>query len=304
MTTNSNPELMAWLTTVTCGLPDNVSERVRSEIEAHYEDAVADHQAKGLSAPQARCAALTGLGDVRAAARGFRDTYLSERRYLKAAFLSIAPTIVFLVLVFFYFRAGNVQPEPLTSLDITAFFGLLTFACALYVLPAFKTLLSVQFNVQRIDLPDAFLKTGLLVIALSSLLSQWAFHQQVAVLFNDPMIAVNYALFDAGSTLELGARLVNIAGILALGLGWILLGDRLLGIEDERYGLLKPLRWLFLVNGFSVASSGIALLLGSHIGGVIAVTAVVVVGTAKCALWTLLFFRAAFQSANRPLQAV
>jgi hypothetical protein len=302
MTANLNPDLTNWLNTATHGLPENVAELVRSEIEAHYCDALAEHQAFGFPLLEAHRAAMAELGDVKTTAQGFRDAYLSERRYLKAAFLSIAPTIVFLVVVLIYFRAGGVQAQPLTSLDFTALFGLLTFASVLYVLKSFKILLSTQFNIYGVDLPITLLKLSLFVIALSSLLSQWAFHRQVAILFNDPMIAVNNSLLDTGSALELGSRLVNIAGILVLGLGWILLGDRLLGIEDERYGLLRPLRYLFLVNGFSIVSSGIALLLGSHTGGAIAVTAVVVVGTAKCALWTLLFFRAAYDNANRPLQ--
>ena len=301
---DTSADLIRWLNSATRGLPHDVAKMVYGEIEAHYEDARREHELCGLSPLEAHRAAMAELGDVQATSHALHDTHLAEQRYVKAALLSIAPSIIFVLLLIIQTRLQGLNSNTVINLDFTLFLGLLTFGCVFYVLKSFKTLLSAQFSFCEIDFPIKLISGSLLVIAIATLFSQGVFNYQVAILFNDPMIILKPRLFEIGNLLELFSTFVNIAAILSLGLGWILLSDRLVGVEDSRYGLIKPLRYALLVNGFSVVSSALAVLIGSHNAGVIAVTAVVVVGTAKCALWTLLFFRAAYRGSNNPLQAI
>jgi hypothetical protein len=68
-----------WLEIATYDLVAPAKERIRTEIEAHYAEAVADHMAhEGVSKADAETAALAELGDAPAAAKKFRKQYLTE----------------------------------------------------------------------------------------------------------------------------------------------------------------------------------------------------------------------------------
>ncbi len=302
MSVDTSADLNRWLKTATRGLPHDIAELVSDEIRAHYDDARREHKLCGLSPLEAHRAAMAELGDGQATSHALHDTHLAEQRYLKAAFMSIAPSIVFVVALFVQVSVGQDGLESGGFVNVVGLMGLLTFVCLVYVLHSFKILLAGRFNFHGIDLPISIIKWSLLGIVVSSLLSRFLSNQQTVLLFNDPMIVVNHSLTDARTLLDAGLDVFDLAGILILGLGWLLLSDRLAGVEDYRYGLVTPLRYVLLVNSFAIIASGIAMLFGLHNAGVLAVTAVVVVGTVKYALWTLLFFRAAFRGSNQPIQ--
>lgn len=68
-----------WLKIATYDLVAPAKERIRTEIEAHYAEAVADHMAhQGVSKAEAELAALAELGDAPAAGTKFRKQYLTE----------------------------------------------------------------------------------------------------------------------------------------------------------------------------------------------------------------------------------
>jgi hypothetical protein len=71
--------LRGWLETATAGLVTPAKQRIRTEIEAHYREAVAAHVAQGLSEPSAKNAALVELGEPRAAAKRFRRSHLTTK---------------------------------------------------------------------------------------------------------------------------------------------------------------------------------------------------------------------------------
>lgn len=302
MSAHIHPDLTCWLKIATRGLPAEVAALVRSEIEAHYEDALHDHQTQGMSVFEAHRAALGELGDVDATSQALRDTHLAERRYLKAALLSIAPSMMLLFIIFSQLAAGDTSTQPPDFFSFTSLLGIVNFFCVLYVLHSFKLLLSGRFNCHQVDRPVAVVKWSLLIVTISTAVSQVLFNRQVALLVNDPMMLEGELISSTGAVVETLLRITSVAGILALGFGWIFLSDRLMGVEDRVYGLVKPLRYLLLITGFGVASSGIASALGLMNATVVAVIAIAVVGTCKCALWTLLFFRAASRGSNRPIQ--
>jgi len=66
-----------WLEVVMWNLVPSAQARVRPEIEAHYAEAAQMHLSRGASEVEATAAALTDLGDAQAAAKRFRQEYLT-----------------------------------------------------------------------------------------------------------------------------------------------------------------------------------------------------------------------------------
>ncbi len=71
--------LSDWLEIATGELVPSAQARVRAEIEAHVADAVQRHREPGLADSSAQAAALTDLGNARAAAHRFAREYLTQR---------------------------------------------------------------------------------------------------------------------------------------------------------------------------------------------------------------------------------
>ena len=69
--------LPEWLNTATENLSAPAQERIKLEIESHFEQAMENHRGEGLTESQAQVRALTELGDARAAAKSFRKSYLT-----------------------------------------------------------------------------------------------------------------------------------------------------------------------------------------------------------------------------------
>ena len=76
---NPQYELTAWIVLATDGLVASARERIKSEIEAHYADSVANHLTDGMTQAEAEALALGELGDINVAAKGFRKRYLTEQ---------------------------------------------------------------------------------------------------------------------------------------------------------------------------------------------------------------------------------
>ena len=70
-------QLRDWLRTATAGLVAPAKQRIRTEIEAHYREAVAAHLGDGLLERRAKAAAVAELGDAKAAAKRFRRSHLT-----------------------------------------------------------------------------------------------------------------------------------------------------------------------------------------------------------------------------------
>ena len=78
--------LSGWLHLATTGLAAQPQARIRSEIEAHYVEAVGFYLAGDASESTAQAAALAGLGDPKVAAKRFRKSHLTawEEEWLKS----------------------------------------------------------------------------------------------------------------------------------------------------------------------------------------------------------------------------
>ena len=84
---SEHQQLRDWLRTATAGLVAPAKQRIRTEIEAHYREAVAAHLGDGLLERRAKAAAVTELGDAEAAAKRFRRSHLTtkEAKYVHRA---------------------------------------------------------------------------------------------------------------------------------------------------------------------------------------------------------------------------
>lgn len=106
--------LSEWLDIAMRKLTDASKQRIRTEIEAHYAEAVEAHREHGLSEAEARSKALKELGDAKAAARRFRKQHLTEREdeRLKTS-EKMARSIFWLILSYFFFGEFAFDQFPL-----------------------------------------------------------------------------------------------------------------------------------------------------------------------------------------------
>ncbi len=89
--------LEQWLQVTLKSLPHDVALSVRSEIQAHYEEAVTNYEARDLDMEAAQAAALGDLGEARQVGRALRRVYLSPARRL---WLSLFSTPAFRILAY------------------------------------------------------------------------------------------------------------------------------------------------------------------------------------------------------------
>ena len=75
---NTPQDLDGWLEVATKWLVVPARKRIRSEIEAHYAEAVAAHVTEGLSESDANAAALADLGDAKSAARRLCKQHITK----------------------------------------------------------------------------------------------------------------------------------------------------------------------------------------------------------------------------------
>ena len=121
--------LRGWLESAATGLVAPAKQRIRTEIEAHYREAVATHVARGLSEPSAKTAAVVELGDPRAAARRFRRSHLTTEDTKRAArCLTFARSVWWLLGMYLLFCFVQFMEPDLTQekhyLAPSAFFAI------------------------------------------------------------------------------------------------------------------------------------------------------------------------------------
>lgn len=97
-------QFRGWLESATSGLVAPAKQRVRTEIEAHYRQAVAAHVAEGLSEPRAKIAAVAELGDPIAAWKRFRKSHLTAEDVKQAGrSLKVARSVWWLLGMYLFF---------------------------------------------------------------------------------------------------------------------------------------------------------------------------------------------------------
>ena len=70
-----------WIDCATRGLCEDARERIRKEIEAHYEEAVSEYRENGGTLKESHKAAIRSLGSPERARRVYRKTYLTAHEW-------------------------------------------------------------------------------------------------------------------------------------------------------------------------------------------------------------------------------
>jgi hypothetical protein len=279
-------DLCAWLRIATRGLPRAIKTVVYDELSAHYQDAYDEHHTAGMSAADAHRAALAQLGDPRATAHALRETHLAQRRYALAFVASIMSLLWVVIGAFFT-----------SALVLTT----LTLVWLAVVLRSFRRLVEAHPDAPQLRLPVAMIEVcSLLTILIAFVTAQNPLDYPQALVINDPFILPLPALW-AQSLTPLHVLMAAAVGL--VGLGWLLLGERLLGHEAQLQRLGGLLRTCLFVGGLGLIGSALSLLLRNVTALQTLTLVVIVMGTARQALFALLFFRAAYPQHDRKARA-
>jgi hypothetical protein len=287
MTPDIAEELARWLEAAAKGLPAAAQAVIRAEIEAHYADAVGDHQALGKTAEEAHRAALADLGDVQATARALRDTHLARQRYVRAALISLVATFLFVSLPALYATSGA---EALASIVLRVSLPV----AVIYTFYSLKLLLG--FDARSVERPIAILVWSVVVFNAACAL--------IWILFNQPpaIESGERSLWAAAPLAERALDLIAFGGEVVTDVGLFLVWLGLMKIRNPVYGLLSPLRFLLLVVGCADLAFLIAIAFEAHLPAMMLGPLASLMLILVFALMTLIFFRAAYRRAAPPLR--
>jgi hypothetical protein len=281
MSQPSHPALETWLAEATRGLSGPAATLARAELAAHFEDAVDEYLAAGLTPAEATGRALRDLGAPDMTSDGFNDVHRGRRHYQIAAGISLLNVFIIFGLPWVLESIG-VGSSPLVF-TVAYLARVITMG---YVLWTLRRLLIWRLHARSLDRPFVLLIGGIAGETLAAVLSQ-------LVLGNALAVDSNFVLSDATSVFQVIVVLLVIVSRVAAGAGALELGWRLLRVDREQlYGLSLPLAGLALAMG--VALPGMSLL--AHLGAMtLTMLAMVVILLVHALIWpllTLVFFRA------------
>jgi hypothetical protein len=288
-------EFVLWLETATRGLPADVKTMTRAEFAAHYADALDDHLAHGLSVADAQREALAELGDVTETAHGLQDIHLAERRYGRAAAAAMIYPVAFLVL-----SSGMVQPWSIADI----LYSCAIMLPALYVMRSLKALLRLRYGFEGITRSVSVFWLGTTLLTLPPALS-W-------LLLGEPITAeaVRYSLTGVFNLPQGALNIIYLLGIFVSGFGLIYIGDRLMHLNDGLLGLRAVLFGALWLTGGGLVTLGSSYVVLAYNYSImvdliasVSVVGVIFMYIVTNALLTLLFFRAVYRKAPRPMQA-
>jgi len=269
-----HPDLQRWLKKSTRGLDADLSDLIRDDITAHYEDALEDYQNDGHDLATAHQMAMRDLGDESAVGVGFRQVHYSNWRYLAYALVGLIYPIGYLLSIpFNEALVGGVA------------FNLAIFLPMIYIVSSFRTLLRDRFSQVDIEKNILLIRWGIILLCLTRFIG-WRIYYQ-------PTILESYSrsIFDAVSMWEMGLNLVSIAGLLLAAAGFIFIGEQTLRLHEEFYGLLKPLGISIVLCGAGFATYGLCSLMGQAQICIIAEMIADMAGIIATLAWSYVFWR-------------
>jgi hypothetical protein len=276
-------DLDSWLELATNGLPDEMRQRIREEIEDHYWNSTSHYEEQGKSADEARRDAIAELGDVQEARGAFRDAHASRFRYLLAGLLSMAMPLLF---------AAVFLKEPEYLLNGDSFRAILIGMVYLLqpvflVLPVLAivcsgySLLSYRFRFPIGKWRAGFVITGLLILFLPSSIDGIS-------------LIVKGQAFFAESGAEGAASLrsmINDTGVFLLSFGLLAMGHHISKLRHSLYGtrfVLIASSWVWGLSQAGLVFAGA----GNTVSPLVFV--LMFTGTAFCIFLGWMFIKAAF----------
>lgn len=270
----THPDLQRWLKKSTRGLDADLSQLIHDDITAHYEDALEDYQSEGHDLTTAHHMAMRDLGDESAVGAGFREIYHRHWLYLAYALIGLVYPIGYLLSIpFNEALVGGVA------------FNIAIFLPMIYIVSSFRTLLRDRFSQVDIEKNILLIRWGIIILCLTRFIG-WRIYYQ-------PTIVESYSrsIFDAISVWEMGLNLVSIAGLLLAAVGFILIGEQTLRLDEDFYGLLKPLGLSIVVCGAGFAIYGLCSLVGQAQLCMIAEMIADMTGIIATLTWSFIFWR-------------
>jgi hypothetical protein len=278
--------LTRWLNDATRGLPANIAEIVRGELQNHYLDACETHAREGLPPDEAARLALAELGDAAEVDAGLRSAHISRAR-LVAAMLACALYPLSLALM------------PRMEAILGNYFALMiqdvvSVLVLVYVISTFIQLLG--FDKARLRMPAGLLIAGIVINVFDRLIFFALFHQL-------PLIGPGDSVYwNTASGLSILMDCIFLGSELLTALATLWLGLRLLRLPERLFGLQRPTALLMLATTpVDLAVMGALLFKSMLLAGLFSVTGYAVI-TILLALLILIFFRAAFRPTAVPLK--
>ncbi len=257
-----------WLQEAVCGLSADVQAVVAEELQAHYEDMVAEFIEKGETAVSAHQLALKTLGASKETRQGLRDTHLAARRYKTTVVLG--------------FVAMAVMPVGLLGLPTEWVLGMSVF------LPLFIAFHTLAFYLRQTYFYDEATRP------IRLLLLGGGVSVVVSVLF--PLL-LDCSIFSGsscqgGTAVVLTAYGLLYAGVMLAGIALLNLSCVLKALKASSNVLLTGLRYLCFVNGLAILIAAVAVLFQSFGIAVLMVFILIFSLMLTLSALILLFFRA------------
>ncbi len=284
MTEQLHPDLSRWLAVAIKGLPRDAAARTQEEILAHYEDALDDYQAQGLTLAQAHQQVMADLGAANLTACGLSDVHRGQTHYRIASVASLC----YLLLLF-------VAPKFMQVLNIDGSIAIFVARTGLevYVLLVLSWL--IRWRVQLPALDTAFwLIIGGIIGEYGGVILDLVFFGSSAV--GEPAFTAFQFTRPWQSLLAAGVDLSRLAA--AAGLFFI--GLKLIRVDGSLFGLGKALAVLSMLMGAGLLGATVMAYAGLETGAVLASMLVMLGHVLTWPLLTLIFFRAFYRSPVKP----
>jgi hypothetical protein len=279
-------QLTRWLNDATRGLPANIAEIVRGELQNHYLDAYDAHKQQGLPEAEAARLALTELGDAAEVDAGLRSAHISRRRLVVAM---LACALYPLSLALMTWTEGILGDYFALMIQ-----DAISVLVLVYVIVTFIQLLG--FDRARLRRPATLLTAGIVLNVFDRLIF-FALFQTLPLIGPDDTVYWNTA---SGLSIAMDWIFLGSEVLTALAVFW--LGSRLLRLPERLFRLQRPAALLMLANGPIGLAVVVTLLFKNMLlAGLVSVIGYTVI-TILMALLILVFFRAAFRPTEVPLK--
>ncbi len=229
----SEEGLDRWLDTATARLPCQVAGWVRDELQAHYQDAVESHRARGLDDGEARRVARFELGDPALTASALGAAHLSRQDCFVSVMICLLYPAALLLVPLLARWFDYYQTNLLVFLS--------TAAVIVYILSVYRAL--IHGLVRSVDRPIQMLSAAQILWAAIALL-YYLVYRGLPLLGSPGVMRWNLSTFGM-ALLDVGLVAADIGcGIGALWLGAILLREAPASLRQAR-----QIAWLLVAMG-------------------------------------------------------
>lgn len=269
-------EIDGWLDSATRGIPQK-QDWIRSELRAHYDDAVRDHLLRGVSPADAHQRAIASLGSADKTRRNLNETHNAPRQFRIAG----AAALLFPLVLMAHFAGIALFGSGVNVVVCQLVF----LTSSLAMLRAFETLLKLHHGI-LVTCQIGVVALGLSAMSLAPLF---------AAIVDRAAVSLGIVTMTASGTWGYDLLMkLRILGTVIMSVGLLWLAGLMLRIQSTQpdVKLLRTLTILLALNGLTTAAYSITSTLNMFTFGWFLLFAVLVTCTTANALFTYVFFRA------------